>query len=192
MKTTDEPESRVHRLLQNKEAPCLGDKQAQIGLLPSPVGRMVCVADTAHVYLLQFEDQPSLRQSLDKLLRLHRFQLDWTANPLIQTVHQQLQCYFAGDLIDFDLPLHLSGTPFQKKVWKQLQDIPYGSTCSYRELAVALQKPKGYRAVAQANASNLLSIVVPCHRVVNTGGGLGGYAGGIDRKAKLLDLESSS
>ena len=90
----------------------------------------------------------------------------------------------------FDLPLAPRGTPFQLRVWRALQDIPYGRTCSYSELAAAVGSPRACRAVGQANGRNPLMIVIPCHRVIAAGGGLGGYSGGLDIKRFLLRLEA--
>jgi methylated-DNA-[protein]-cysteine S-methyltransferase len=101
----------------------------------------------------------------------------------------QLEAYFAGELKEFDLPLSLAGTPFQRTVWAQLQKIPYGETRSYGELADALGNPKASRAVGLANGKNPVGIIVPCHRVVGADGSLTGYGGGLDRKQRLLDFE---
>lgn len=101
----------------------------------------------------------------------------------------QLAAYFAGDLTSFDLPLGMAGTPFQRRVWAQLLEIPFGQTVSYGELAVAIGKPSASRAVGLANGRNPISIVVPCHRVVGSDGSLTGYGGGLDRKRFLLALE---
>lgn len=107
-------------------------------------------------------------------------------------VIRQLDAYFAGELTAFDVPLHLVGTPFQLRVWEELRRIPYGETRTYGELAEALGKPSASRAVGLANGKNPVSIVVPCHRVVGAGGGLTGYGGGLDRKQRLLALESGT
>lgn len=101
----------------------------------------------------------------------------------------QLAAYFAGDLRAFDLPLHLEGTPFQRRVWAALCEIPYGQTVSYGELAARVGSPGASRAVGLANGRNPIAIVVPCHRVIAADGTLGGYGGGLERKRHLLDLE---
>ncbi|WP_031004433.1 methylated-DNA--[protein]-cysteine S-methyltransferase [Streptomyces sp. NRRL F-5727] len=103
---------------------------------------------------------------------------------------RQLDAYFAGELTDFDLPLHLEGTPFQLRVWEQLRLIPYGETRTYGELAEALGSPGASRAVGLANGKNPVSVIVPCHRVIGSGGSLTGYGGGLDRKQRLLAFES--
>lgn len=109
--------------------------------------------------------------------------------PLLREARDQLRAYFAGRLRRFDLPLAPQGTPFQQRVWRALQDIPYGRTCSYRELAAAVGNARACRAVGRANGRNPLMIVIPCHRVIAAGGGLGGYSGGLDCKRFLLALE---
>jgi methylated-DNA-[protein]-cysteine S-methyltransferase len=104
---------------------------------------------------------------------------------------RQLDEYFAGTRRVFDLALRPTGTEFQRTVWRALCEIPFGETISYAELARRVGRPEGFRAVGQANARNPLAIVVPCHRVIAAGGGLGGYSGGLDVKARLLALESA-
>ncbi|MDQ0597854.1 methylated-DNA-[protein]-cysteine S-methyltransferase [Streptomyces canus] len=101
----------------------------------------------------------------------------------------QLAAYFAGELKEFTLELHLDGTPFQRGVWQQLLRIPHGETRTYGELADALGNPGASRAVGLANGKNPIGIIVPCHRVVGADGSLTGYGGGLERKQRLLDLE---
>jgi methylated-DNA-[protein]-cysteine S-methyltransferase len=111
-----------------------------------------------------------------------------TDAPLARAV-RQLQEYFSGSRREFDLPLELSGTDFQCRVWRALAEIPYGSVVSYAELAAMVGRPSAFRAVGQANGANPLPIVLPCHRVVASGGRIGGYGGGVDMKRRLLALE---
>ena len=101
----------------------------------------------------------------------------------------QLDAYFAGELTRFDLPLAPRGSEFQQRVWAALQEIPYGRTESYGELAERIGSPGGARAVGLANGKNPIGIIIPCHRVVGADGSLTGYGGGLDRKQQLLDLE---
>ena len=107
----------------------------------------------------------------------------------LASVRTQLGAYFAGELVEFHLALAAGGTTFENRVWSALREIPYGQTVSYSELARAIGVPHGARAVGQANGRNPIPIVVPCHRVVAAGGKLGGYAGGLDIKRSLLQLE---
>ena len=111
------------------------------------------------------------------------------AHPLLQQAIAQLAGYFAGDRTRFDLPLDLQGTPFQQSVWTALLAIPPGGTTSYGQLGRQLGRPQAARAIGAAVGRNPVSIVVPCHRVLGTGGGLTGYAGGLERKTALLRLE---
>jgi methylated-DNA-[protein]-cysteine S-methyltransferase len=102
---------------------------------------------------------------------------------------RQLDAYFAGRLTRFDLPLTLDGTPFQRQVWAALQDVPYGETVSYGQLAEEIGRPTAARAVGLANGRNPIAVIVPCHRVVGASGALTGYGGGLDRKRHLLAHE---
>jgi O-6-methylguanine DNA methyltransferase len=111
--------------------------------------------------------------------------------PIVSAAAQQLREYFAGERFAFDLPLDVAGTPFQLEVWKALIRIPYAATSSYRDIAKAVNRPKGCQAIGQANTRNPIPVIVPCHRVINADGSLGGYGGGIDRKRELLTLEQS-
>lgn len=110
-------------------------------------------------------------------------------SPLLATLAAQLDEYFAGTRLGFDLPLEMQGSPFRKLVWNELMKIPYGETVSYKEIARRIGRPKAIRAVAQAIGANPLSILIPCHRVVGSSGALTGYAGGIAAKQFLLNLE---
>ena len=110
------------------------------------------------------------------------------APPVLKDTATQLEEYFAGERTEFDLPMDLDGTPFQQAVWAELSRIPYGETISYGELARRVGRPRGPRAVGQANGKNPIAIVVPCHRVVASNG-IGGYGGGLTVKRALLALE---
>ena len=133
-------------------------------------------------------------------LRAVDFHLTWPvadatrsdANGLLKETIRQLRAYFAGELRAFDLPLDMQGTPFQKRVWKELEKIPYGETRSYMQIAVAVGAPKAVRAVGAANGSNPIPIIVPCHRVIGTSGKLTGYGGGLPLKKRLLELEGAA
>jgi methylated-DNA-[protein]-cysteine S-methyltransferase len=110
-----------------------------------------------------------------------------------ENVVKQLSLYFSGKLKNFDCPLDLSqGTLFQQKVWQELISIPYGDTISYRTLAEAIDKPKAFRAVGSANGKNPLPLIIPCHRVIQGNGSLGGYTGGLHIKRFLLDHENKN
>ena len=113
------------------------------------------------------------------------------ANRLLREAASQLHAYFARDLRRFQLPLDLHGTEFQKRVWRELEKIPYGETRSYAQIAAAIGSPQAVRAVGAANGSNPAAIVVPCHRVIGSGGRLTGYGGGLPLKKRLLELEGA-
>jgi methylated-DNA-[protein]-cysteine S-methyltransferase len=104
-------------------------------------------------------------------------------------VARQLDAYWRGDLTTFDIPMDPPGTEFQKQVWAALTDIPYGTTVTYGAIADKIGKPRAVRAVGRANGSNPIAVIVPCHRVIGANGSLTGYAGGVDKKAKLLEME---
>lgn len=108
---------------------------------------------------------------------------------LIKKCKQQLDEFFEGKRKTFDLPLAPTGTAFQKRVWDALREIPYGETRTYKEIAIAVDNPKGFRAVGMANNKNPIAIIVPCHRVIGTNGKLVGYAAGMEIKTWLLALE---
>ncbi|WP_244283020.1 methylated-DNA--[protein]-cysteine S-methyltransferase [Streptomyces flavidovirens] len=112
------------------------------------------------------------------------------ATGILREAIRQLDAYFAGELKEFDLELSLDGTPFQRGVWAQLQQIPYGETWTYGELAERLGNPAASRAVGLANGRNPVGIIVPCHRVVGAAGSLTGYGGGLERKRRLLAFEA--
>ena len=114
---------------------------------------------------------------------------DTAPSPLLLRAREELEEYFAGRRREFDLPLSPHGTPFQRQVWQALRTIPYGSTCTYGQLAAAVGNPRAARAVGMANHRNPLPILIPCHRVIGSTGSLTGYAGGVERKRLLLSIE---
>jgi methylated-DNA-[protein]-cysteine S-methyltransferase len=141
-------------------------------MIQTPLGAASLQANGASIYHLQIDDASSARKS--------------TAHAMAQ---QELDAYFAGTLRQFKTPLILKGTPFQQAVWAAVQQIPYGQTRSYADIARAIGRPKAVRAVGTAIGANPVWIMVPCHRVIQSNGGLGGYAGGIERKRWLLEHE---
>jgi AraC family transcriptional regulator of adaptative response/methylated-DNA-[protein]-cysteine methyltransferase len=114
------------------------------------------------------------------------------SNRHLDLLERELARYFSGALKNFSVPLVYPGTPFQQRVWEELLTIPYGDTRSYEQLAAAIGKPEAVRAVGHANGLNRISILIPCHRVINKDGKLGGYGGGLRRKEYLLALERTS
>jgi len=154
-------------------------------VIDSPVGPLTLVAEDGAIVCLYMD------------LQRHRPDDNQLGEPDPQghdvepfrSAADQLDAYFAGDRMSFDLPLAPRGSVFQQRVWAALQEIPYGETESYSALAERIGSPGAARAVGLANGRNPIGIVIPCHRVVGSNGALTGYAGGIDRKRALLDLE---
>jgi AraC family transcriptional regulator of adaptative response/methylated-DNA-[protein]-cysteine methyltransferase len=155
----------------------------------SPLGPLVTGATSAGVCLLEFSDRRMLEAQLAAVRRLFKGPVVPGTNRHLETLARELEEYFAGKRRRFTVPLVYPGSPFQQHVWKALLDIPYGQTCSYQDIAIAVGDRKAVRAVGGANGLNRIAIVIPCHRVVNKGGKLGGYGGGLWRKQYLLDLE---
>ena len=143
--------------------------------IDTPLGAMIAATDGDAIVSLDFADEGTDIPNSD--------------HPLLLRLEKELGEYFAGKRRTFDLPIAPRGTPFQLAVWETLRTIPYGETISYAQEAERFGNPKAVRAVANANGRNPISILIPCHRVIATGGGLGGYSGGEEKKAFLLALE---
>lgn len=146
----------------------------------SPVGSLTLVDDDGALAGLYLAEQRHLPEPLSFGPR------DDGIQPALR---EQLAAYFRGELQRFDVPVAVHGTPFQQAVWAALRDVPYGTTCTYGDLAAAIGRPTAVRAVGAANGRNPVCIVVPCHRVVGSDGSMTGYAGGVERKQQLLALE---
>jgi methylated-DNA-[protein]-cysteine S-methyltransferase len=143
--------------------------------IESQVGRLMLAGEPGCLRVLSFAGQPKETWRQD-------------ATPFRQVI-EQLNAYFAGELREFSITLDPEGTPFQTRVWRELERIPYGETISYGQLAQRVGNPKACRAVGLANGSNPISIIVPCHRVIGSNGKLTGYGGGLPIKQHLLALE---
>jgi AraC family transcriptional regulator of adaptative response/methylated-DNA-[protein]-cysteine methyltransferase len=159
-----------------------------VSWLESPLGPLVAGVTDQGVCLLEFSDRRMLEAQLESVRKRLGPVLPG-AHPLLDQLRAELGEYFDRRRREFTVPLVYPGTPFQVKVWEALQQIPYGETYSYEKLAWAVGAPGSQRAVGHANGLNRLAIVIPCHRVVNKDGKLGGYGGGLWRKQLLLDLE---
>jgi AraC family transcriptional regulator, regulatory protein of adaptative response / methylated-DNA-[protein]-cysteine methyltransferase len=159
--------------------------------LRSPLGPLVAGATAAGVCLLEFTDRRMLETQLAAVRRRFGGAVAPGTNPHLELLQDELAGYFAGRVRRFTVPLLYPGTAFQRQVWERLLAIPYGETLSYEGLAVAIGKPQAVRAVGHANGHNRIAIVIPCHRVINKDGKLGGYGGGLRRKQFLLELERS-
>lgn len=161
----------------------------RIDWIDTPFGPMIAGASSDAVVLLEFSDRKILEGQLETLRRRFALPIVPRGGRWLQELRRQLAEYFAGERRDFALPLKYPGTVFQEKVWSTLLTIPYGETWSYLEMARKIGDTKATRAVGTANGMNRIAIVIPCHRVINANGQLGGYGGGLWRKRILLDLE---
>jgi len=157
--------------------------------LDTKLGPMIAIADEDVLYLLEFVDRRGLEREVERLRQRTKSAIIPGTTPPIHSIENELSQYFDGELREFKTPLHFLGSPFQKRVWEELQKIPFGETRSYADIAAAIGKPTAFRAVANANGANQFAIIVPCHRVINTNGELGGYGGGIARKKWLINHE---
>lgn len=144
----------------------------------SPVGRLALMGEGDCLTALSLPNQPV------PLIAERE-------TPVLRETKGQLEAYFAGTLREFDVPVHLAGTPFRLRVWDELRKIPYGQVISYAELARRIGQPNAVRAVGGANHHNPIAIIVPCHRVIAADGSLCGYGGGLDLKRALLELEGA-
>ncbi len=158
--------------------------------MSSPIGLLTLVANDAAIVAIRWdEDTPDSHNPVDVKLGEDFVDVSAGEHAVLDQAVEQLAEYFAGERVDFDLPLDPDGTPFQKKAWDALVKIPFGETISYGEQAVMLGDKNKSRAVGAANGKNPIPIVVPCHRVVGSNGHLTGFAGGLNMKAWLLDHE---
>lgn len=145
-------------------------------IIPSPIGNLKISASEDSIVSIEFTTEEVTAVSPSSLL--------------LREAQKQLEEYFHKERQEFSLPLSPYGTTFQQKVWKQLQQIPYGETRSYRDIAIELGNLKQIRAAATANGKNPIPIVIPCHRVIGSNGSLTGYSGGLEKKKWLLELEN--
>lgn len=151
----------------------------------SPIGRMTMASDGTHLIGLWFDGQKFFASTLDKDYK-ERDDL-----PIFDETRRWLNLYFAGKVPDFTPTLLMRASDFRRRVWKVLLEIPSGQTITYGEIAQRIGKPKAAQAVGGAVGHNPISLIIPCHRVIGSDGSLTGYAGGIERKKNLLDLEKS-
>jgi AraC family transcriptional regulator, regulatory protein of adaptative response / methylated-DNA-[protein]-cysteine methyltransferase len=158
--------------------------------IESPVGPLLAGATEDTVVLLEFSERRIFEEQLDTVRKRLKTSIVPGNNSVLDALRNQLGEYFARQRREFDLPLAYPGTAFQEKVWSSLLRIPYGETRSYLQLARTIGDAKATRAVGTANGMNRIAIVIPCHRVINANGELGGYGGGLWRKRILLDLEA--
>ncbi len=160
--------------------------------LDTPLGPMIAMSNEESLLLLEFVDRRGLELEVKRLRQKTKSAIVPGSTKPIDSIQKELTLYFEGKLTQFKTPIIFIGSDFLKKVWKELSRIPYGETRSYADIANAIGRPTSFRATARANGMNQLAIVIPCHRVINKNGDLGGYAGGIARKQWLIKHEQSN
>ena len=156
--------------------------------IDTPIGQMISISDAQFLYRLGFTEH---KNSQAKIARQNAIILEHPT-PISCQLEEELQEYFARKRKSFKLPLAVQGTEFQQKVWKKVEEIPFGQTRTYKEIAQGLAHPQASIAVGAANAANPFAIVIPCHRLKKSSGQLAGYAGGLWRKEWLLDFEENN
>ena len=160
--------------------------------LQSPLGEMIGGATDEGICFLEWHDRGGVERVLSRVRKRYKKDLVQGISGHLLKLQSQLDDYFYRSLKQFSVRIDVSGTAFEMDVWNQLEKIPYGETRSYGEIAHKIGKPGASRAVGRANGANYLSILIPCHRVIESSGNLRGYGGGLWRKKQLLELESSS
>lgn len=161
-----------------------------LACVDSPLGTLLLGAHQHSIVVLEFCELSGLEKRVSSLQPRFGSKLEVKSEPVLEHLIEQLSSYFAGALRTFDVPLAYQGSRFQQQVWGELLRIPYGQTCSYGAIAQRLGDVGATRAVGMANHHNPIAIVIPCHRVVNAKGDIGGYGGEVWRKRWLLDLEA--
>ena len=160
--------------------------------IETPLGEMFAAASKKGIVMLCFFTPYNIEAKIDTLKQNFEADVIPSNSEYFNMLRTQLREYFLKERKNFELPMQLLGSPFQVSCWKELLSIPYGQTISYKQEAINIGNEKAHRAVANANAQNMLHIIVPCHRVIASNGDLSGYAAGVDKKEYLLNLEKSS
>lgn len=175
------------------ETSCTG-KSATIYMsgITTALGTMLAGTTASGVCLLEFTNRIRLEKEFSDLQKLLNAVMLPGRNQYSDQLEKELNEYFAGKRKIFSVPLHTPGNEFSQSVWKTLQKIPYGKTCSYKEQAEMMNNPKAIRAIAATNGRNRLAIIIPCHRVIGSNGNMTGYAAGVERKKWLLNFERNN
>lgn len=155
------------------------------------LGLMLGIFDDNYLYFLGFIDSKNLIEEIKKLTKKLSTSLTLGTSKISKDLDKKLKLYFSNKLKIFDIPFKLTGTNFQIRVWNQLTKIEYGKILSYKEIASLLKMPKAYRAIGNANGSNKICLIIPCHRVIRENGSLGGYSAGDNKKSFLINLEKN-
>ena len=166
------------------------EQKVNIQYYDSPCGKIILASIGDKLCLCDWAEHPCAERNKRRLSRYLKAEFITSTTPVLEQTQLELDEYFAGSRHEFTIPLHPVGTHFQKQVWQALLEIPYGETRTYKEIAQRVNNPKGVRAVAQAIGANGMSILIPCHRVIGSNHSLTGFAGGIEAKSLLLNIES--
>ncbi len=157
-------------------------KTLKYKIIKSPLGPLKIVVNDQKLVAILWDNEKLNRVRLDQMDEAKE-------DPVILETEKQLNEYFLHERKEFDLPLETNGTQFQRAVWEAIYKISFGEVCTYKDIAIEIGHPNAYRAVGTAIGRNPISIVIPCHRVIGSDGGLAGFAGGLNRKRILLDIE---
>lgn len=181
--------SAFARLLGCAPADLRADRSLRATWIPTPLGDMIAVSGRSHLHLLEFVDRKGLPAELARLRAASKEEIGVGALPPSEQAATELADYFAARSDRFRTPLALSGSAFTQQVWNALRTIPAGETRSYADIARQIGRPSAVRAVARANGSNQIALMIPCHRVIGADGALTGYGGGLWRKQRLIEIE---
>ncbi|NIF06265.1 methylated-DNA--[protein]-cysteine S-methyltransferase [Chryseobacterium sp. Tr-659] len=160
-------------------------------IIQTPLGEMIACAVDQGICLLEFTDRKTIERQLKTLSKILKADIAEKEHAHFTQLEEELKEYFEGKRSQFNVPIFTTGTEFQEKVWQLLREIPIGEIRTYKQQSELLGNPKAIRAVGTANGINKIAILIPCHRVIGSNGELVGYAGGIWRKQKLLELEKA-
>jgi len=177
------------KLLGQAPSSFTGRELLKADWIETPIGAMIAVSDRSSLHLLEFADRKALPGELKRLSDSSKCELGIGRYRPTDQIEAELAAYFRAESAQFEVPLAFHGSPFTRRVWQELRQIPVGETRSYSQIAGAIGKPTATRAVARANGANQIALVIPCHRVIGADGSLTGYGGGLWRKQYLIELE---
>lgn len=183
------PNTHLESFLENTRNQDQSPQSLKAAWFNTQLGSMMAIADDNGLYFLDFADGSNINRGVKRLKQRLHLPIIRGQSSILRLIEDELIAYFKGTLEQFSTPVVFLGSPFQRRVWEALREIPYGETYSYAEVAKKIGMPSAFRAVANANGANPVAIVVPCHRVIRSNGHLGGYGGGVTRKNGLINHE---
>lgn len=160
--------------------------------ITSPLGELSAIATDEELLFLQFSDKKNLDSEIDKFIKKNDLEYTAKESLLKNKIQMEISEYFSGGRSNFSIDIELYGTEFQKTIWNEIVNIPYGQFISYKMIGNNINKPKALRAIGAANSQNKIAILIPCHRVVDHDGGVSGYSWGIERKKFLMNHEKKN